>query len=195
MAPPRDAAALASLWTAPLANKLPQPRADDLTSDALTPAGTAPTPVVSPNAPVPPADSASATVAEQVATVVVEHLPAPGASAPVVLHLDLRPAELGRVRVQVTAREHDLDIRVVVQNGTAQHLLQNQVESLRTRLGELGIALCHFDVQRDGSQSFGQQQHEPAPTPAPAPLKPVPQLATAPSVRAASTRAGIDLLA
>lgn len=76
------------------------------------------------------------------------------------LHLDLSPPDLGRVRVQLIAHDQEVDVRLMVQDETARHVLVAQVESLRHRLSEVGISLGHVDVRRDGSGSQHARQDQ-----------------------------------
>ena len=57
-----------------------------------------------------------------------------------------------------TATEQTLTARVVVHEETARQLLQSQVESLRARLGEMGLTLGRFDVSQ-GQQQEGADWH------------------------------------
>jgi hypothetical protein len=79
------------------------------------------------------------------------------------LHLELSPPELGHVRMQLVAHEQQVDVHLVVQNDTARHVLAAQADTLRERLGTLGVALGRFDVRRDGGSPT--QHEQPAPEP------------------------------
>lgn len=113
------------------------------------------------------------------------------------LHLELNPPELGRVRVQLAAHDHQISLQMTVEGDSARHAIENQADALRHRLGELGIALGRFDVRRDGAGSSFAGQHGPPPEPpAPPTAAPTGRRRTAPAVPALSAiRAGIDLIA
>jgi len=85
-----------------------------------------------------------------------------------VMHLQLSPPELGHVRMQLVAHDQQVDVRLVVQNDAARHVLATQAETLRDRLGTLGVALGRFDVRQDGGSPA--QQDQPAPEHVPTPV-------------------------
>jgi flagellar hook-length control protein FliK len=112
-----------------------------------------------------------------------------------VLHLDLSPPELGRVRVQLTAHGSEINVRLTVQSDAARHAVVSQVEALRDRLGELGVILGQFDVRHEaGGSPFQQQSHaQDSAPPARGPAKR--EAPNAAAVRPAADRGGIDLMA
>jgi flagellar hook-length control protein FliK len=149
-----------------------------------------------PSTPRPPdvvdAPDAARPLAAQLADTIVAEAPQLRRDGAVELFLDLQPPELGRLRVRLSARNEELNIHVVVDNDAARLLLHHEVDSLRTRLHELGIALGQFDVRRDGSNSsFERRPTDTAMVRAPARL--VPGTQTPVRTRPGST--GIDLLA
>jgi flagellar hook-length control protein FliK len=109
------------------------------------------------------------------------------------LHLDLTPPELGRVRVQMTATEHEVRVRLVVQDDNARAMLQNQADVLRERLGGLGVSLGHLDVRRDGTGS-GYQDRQPPPETAASPPR-VPPVARPKVAAPLRPSGGVNLIA
>lgn len=108
------------------------------------------------------------------------------------LHLELSPPELGHVRMQLTAHDQQVDVRLVVQSDAARHVLLTQGDTLRERLGTLGVALGRFDVRQDGGGSAAQQE-QPAHETTPAPAAGNKHNRTRPTAR--RTSAGVDVIA
>ena len=73
------------------------------------------------------------------------------------LHLQLDPPELGKVRIQVTATDRQMSLRVVVQDDAARQTIQAQAGTLRERLGNLGVSLGRLDVRQDGGSANPRQ--------------------------------------
>lgn len=113
------------------------------------------------------------------------------------LHLELNPPELGRVRVQLAAHDHQVSLRLTVEGESARHAIETQADTLRHRLGELGVELGRFDVRRDGTGSSFAGRHDPPPeAPPPPPGDPAGRRRAARAVSVVSAvRAGVDLIA
>jgi flagellar hook-length control protein FliK len=73
------------------------------------------------------------------------------------LHLQLEPAELGKVRIQVTATDRQMSLRMVVQDDAARQAIQAQAGALRERLGNLGVSLGSLDVRQEGGSANPRQ--------------------------------------
>jgi flagellar hook-length control protein FliK len=69
------------------------------------------------------------------------------------LHLDLTPPSLGRVRVQLVTRDTAVNVRIIVHDETARQAVTGQLDALRLRLGEAGVSVGRFNVQRDGQHA------------------------------------------
>lgn len=77
--------------------------------------------------------------------------------------LRLNPPELGTVHVHLRATESGLNARFVVADEGTRQILEGQMHTLRTRLGEAGIATGSFDVFQghQGSQPGWQWPDDP----------------------------------
>jgi flagellar hook-length control protein FliK len=75
-------------------------------------------------------------------------------------HLHLEPPELGSVRVHLTATDRGISARLFVHEPSARQLIQSQLESLRQRLKEAGIAVGRFDVAGNDAGSQKQRGHD-----------------------------------
>jgi flagellar hook-length control protein FliK len=111
------------------------------------------------------------------------------------MHMDLNPPELGRVHVQLVAHDHQINLRLVVQDESARHAVAGQVEALRQRLAEAGVTLGQVNLRHEGDGARPGQQgytderpRQYASTKNGTLRKPAP-------VNAGATRGGIDLMA
>ena len=73
-------------------------------------------------------------------------------------HLRLNPPELGSVHIHLTATDQGISARMLVHEPSARQLIQSQLESLRQRLQDGGIALGQFDVTGQGGGEAGSRQ-------------------------------------
>ncbi|HLJ94252.1 MAG TPA: flagellar hook-length control protein FliK [Gemmataceae bacterium] len=73
-------------------------------------------------------------------------------------HLHLEPPELGTVRIHLTATDTGISARLFVHEPGARQLLQSQLESLRQRLQQEGIAVGRFDVADNDAGSRNSRQ-------------------------------------
>ena len=73
------------------------------------------------------------------------------------LHLQLDPPELGKVRIQVTATDRQMSLKMVVQDDAARQAIQSQADALRERLGNLGVSLGSLDVRQEGGSANPRQ--------------------------------------
>ncbi len=64
--------------------------------------------------------------------------------------MNLHPPELGHVQLHLALDDGHLSVRFVVQNDGAKSALDHQMEPLRARFAEMGLAMGQFDVRRDG---------------------------------------------
>jgi hypothetical protein len=79
----------------------------------------------------------------------------------------LDPPGLGTVHVHLTALEHSVSARLVVNDEAARQAIESQLQTLRESLAGVGVSLERFDVASDGGGSRGAwqwQQPEPLPT-------------------------------
>jgi flagellar hook-length control protein FliK len=77
------------------------------------------------------------------------------------LHLQLDPPGLGSVRVHLSASDHAVSARLVVQDESTRQILESQVGLLRDKLQESGVTLGRFAVTRDGGGAPGKDQQAP----------------------------------
>lgn len=123
-------------------------------------------------------------VVEQVARVIHVQAEPARREGKVEVQLRLDPPELGPVRIHLSATDQVLTARVVVHEEAARQVLENQLESLRVRLSDLGLTLGRFDVSRDHGHDDGRrQEREPVvylPEPTLAPVKTTADPRTAP---------------
>jgi flagellar hook-length control protein FliK len=99
--------------------------------------------------------------AEQVAHAIREHAGPAAREGRTEVSLRLDPPELGAIRIHLSATEHTLSARLVVEQEATRQLLENQVQALRDRLAEAGVTLGSFDISRHqtGAHSQGRQPH------------------------------------
>lgn len=69
------------------------------------------------------------------------------------LSFDLHPPEMGRLRLNLSAQDHHLNVRLWADNDQAKQLLGSQVDALKQKLADAGVSLGSFNVGRDGSGS------------------------------------------
>ncbi len=103
--------------------------------------------------------------AEAVAQGIREHLSELRQAGHVELHLDLAPPQLGRVRVQLVARDEQVHVRLVAQDEGARHLLVAQADTLRQRLSSAGVAVGELDVGPGGGGTQPNRDQDDAPLP------------------------------
>lgn len=137
--------------------------------------GEVPTVAGLPNAPVTVAPTAPAQAAAPVAT------PAPAADAHVQiarvvrplrlgndgayeLALDLTPAELGRVRIDVELRGTTINLHLRADNPATRELLQGSLDQLRAELESAGLEAGSLDIGGHGADDHGAPDDEAAAT-------------------------------
>jgi len=101
---------------------------------------------------------AEAAVADQVAGSILARAELVQREGSTEFHLRLEPPELGSVHIHLTATDQGISARLVVHESSARQLIQSQLESLRQRLQDGGIALGQFDVTGRGGGQAGSQQ-------------------------------------
>lgn len=119
-----------------------------------------------------------AAVADQIAGSIVARSELVQREGSTEFHLRLEPPELGSVHIHLTATEQGISARILVHEASARQLIQSQLESLRQRLQDGGIALGQFDVTGRGGGEAGSRQgrhgssgrHRPPASLAPAPV-------------------------
>jgi flagellar hook-length control protein FliK len=62
------------------------------------------------------------------------------------LRLQLRPPELGEVRIRLTLEDNVMTARIVVSTENARGMITRQLEYLRSSLTEEGVRVDRFDV-------------------------------------------------
>ena len=81
------------------------------------------------------------------------------------LALDLTPAELGRVRIDVELRGSTIHLSLRADNAATRELLSSSLQQLRNELEAAGLNAGHLDVGQQGANSRGgadaRQQHTP----------------------------------
>ena len=71
------------------------------------------------------------------------------------LALDLTPAELGRVRIDVEMRGGTISLSLRADNPATRQLLQTSLDQLRSELEAAGLHAGHLDVNSSGADSRG----------------------------------------
>ena len=61
------------------------------------------------------------------------------------------------MRIQVTATDRQMSLRMVVQDEAARQAIQSQTDALRERLGNLGVSLGNLDVRHEGGSANPRQ--------------------------------------
>jgi flagellar hook-length control protein FliK len=136
---------------------------DDAGSPSLSALGSASSTLVATGAPKAASGAAGTTAATGTATAngiadaIAGKLDEAKANGRVDLHLQLDPPDLGKVRIQVTATDRQMSIRMVVQDDAARQTIQAQADTLRERLGNLGVSLGSMDVRQEGGSANPRQ--------------------------------------
>ncbi|HZT83564.1 MAG TPA: flagellar hook-length control protein FliK [Gemmataceae bacterium] len=114
-------------------------------------------------------------------------------------HLHLEPADLGSVRVHLTAVDQTVSARVTFTGGAARQLAEQQVQALRDALAGAGVALRRFEVAGGGAgwqnQGRGGQAPFQPPRPCDEPRPAGPQPATSARPAAVLVPGRVDLVA
>jgi flagellar hook-length control protein FliK len=74
-------------------------------------------------------------------------------SGHVEVQMNLHPPELGHVQLHLALDDGQVSVHFVVQNDGAKAALDHQMEPLRARFAEMGLAMGQFDVRRDGASN------------------------------------------
>lgn len=77
-------------------------------------------------------------------------------------HLRLQPPQLGNVQIHLTATDHTVSARILVNQEGTRQLIEGQVQQLRQSLANSGLVLGSFDVTHDGG-GFSHSGHHPPP--------------------------------
>ncbi len=108
------------------------------------------------------ASGASSSAAEQVAKQIISRAETITREGSTELTMHLEPGNLGAVRIHLTVSDDTISGRIVVQEAMTQHLLEQQMASLRQSLTEAGVHLGGFNVrQESGSWQEQSQQSRP----------------------------------
>ena len=80
-----------------------------------------------------------------------------------VVRLQLRPPELGTVKVEMDIKEHVLRLGMITENSSVKELLLSNAHELRDALVEQGVKLERLDVQinYDSNQSLAYTKEDP----------------------------------
>jgi len=80
-----------------------------------------------------------------------------------VVRLQLRPPELGTVKVEMDIKEHVLRLGMITENSSVKELLLSNAHELRDALVEQGVKLERLDVQinHDSNQSLAHTKEHP----------------------------------
>jgi flagellar hook-length control protein FliK len=80
-----------------------------------------------------------------------------------VVRLQLKPPELGMVKVEMDIKEHVLKLGMITENSSVKELLLSNAHELRDALVEQGIKLERLDVQinYDSNQSLAHSKEDP----------------------------------
>jgi len=81
------------------------------------------------------------------------------------IHLQLRPPEMGAIKVQMSIHEQTLKLGIIAENNSVKELLLSNVPQLREALMDQGIKLDRLDVEINGGfnpslAEFKDQFHE-----------------------------------
>jgi flagellar hook-length control protein FliK len=86
----------------------------------------------------------------------------PPVQLPKVVTLDLNPAHLGKLQVQVSMHDDGVRVQMTTANPLVKAALEQGMQDLKTAMNNSGLQLGHLDVnvkQDNQSRSFAQQQH------------------------------------
>ncbi len=86
---------------------------------------------------------------------VVKHLHSRLEGGPTSMHLQLHPAELGAIDVQVTSTAQGVSVSFVTEQASTGRLLETQANQLRQTLTESGVQLAGLNINQHGQP--GQQ--------------------------------------
>jgi flagellar hook-length control protein FliK len=151
------------------AEKLPRQRDDqapvqDFATQVGNAASDASTRINHPTAtPSQPPGGQPASVSDQLAGSIIARAEVTTHNGRTDFHLRLEPPELGTVRVHITSTEHGVTARLVVHEEVARQLIESQLESLKQRLANAGIAFGSVNVSQEqgGSRNpQGRAQHD-----------------------------------
>lgn len=78
------------------------------------------------------------------------------------IEIQLRPEELGHVRIQLTQLEHAMQVHVVAERGETLDLLRRHVELLQKELSTAGYSAGQFSFDRQGGQTSRPPQPQSA---------------------------------
>lgn len=127
---------------------------DEAGADAAAAASRAPAPphLAQANQGTGPADQVATAIHERHDTIIQQ-----GRTE---IHLRLEPPELGTVRIHLSVSDDKITARIVVHEEVARQMIEGQMQHLRQRLEEAGIALGQFSVAHDGSGSRERPRHQ-----------------------------------
>jgi flagellar hook-length control protein FliK len=80
-----------------------------------------------------------------------------------VVRLQLKPPELGMVKVEMDIKEHVLKLGMITENSSVKELLLSNAHELRDTLAQQGVKLERLDVQinYDSGQSLAHSKEDP----------------------------------
>jgi flagellar hook-length control protein FliK len=118
--------------------------------------------VVQTPATVPSTGEVSSSVSMQVARQILSRAEALTKEGSTELTMRLEPGNLGTVRIHLTVSDDTISGRIVVQGAMTQHLVEQQMTSLRQSLADAGIHLGGLSVnQESGTWQEQSQQSRP----------------------------------
>jgi len=82
----------------------------------------------------------------------------PPVQLPKVVQLDLNPAHLGPLKVQVSMGDDGVRVQMLTGNPQVKAALEDGAGQLRSALANQGLALGQMDVRQEGGGRFAQQQ-------------------------------------
>ncbi len=71
------------------------------------------------------------------------------------LQLNLHPPELGKLQLNLSIEDNQVNIRMLVHDDIARQIVEQQLEPLRIKFTQMGVQLGQLDVRRDGGNSQG----------------------------------------
>ena len=112
------------------------------------------------------------------------------------LALDLTPAELGRVRIDVELRGATISMTLRADNPATRDLLQSSLDQLRSELEAAGLHAGNLDVGGRGASRGGtDEQHTPSAAGADAAPEVADTTPAEPTITAEDTTSGVNVLA
>lgn len=111
------------------------------------------------------------------------------------LALDLTPAELGRVRIDVELRGATISLSLRADNPATRELLQSSLDQLRSELEAAGLQAGDLDVGGRGASDRSAGEQQGAAGDFDVPVETVDTAPTEPTITAEDTASGVNVLA